>query len=74
MLGETCPIFLLSTKNPTCTGLGSNPVLRDKRSATMNLSHGMAIRVVVELLTSLSETVCLHDIDHDNGDSKVPET
>jgi hypothetical protein len=38
--GKTCPGAILSTTNPTWTDPGSNPGLRDGRSATNRLSHG----------------------------------
>jgi hypothetical protein len=40
--GKTCPIATLSTTNPTWTDPGSNPDLRNERTATNRLSHGTA--------------------------------
>jgi len=37
----TCPIASLSSINPTWTGSGMNPGLRDDWPATSYLSHGM---------------------------------
>jgi hypothetical protein len=40
--GKTCPSATLSTTNPTLTDPGSNPGLRDERSATNRLNRGTA--------------------------------
>jgi hypothetical protein len=43
LLGETpVPVPLLSTTNPTLTGLELNPVLRGEMPVTNRLSHGTA--------------------------------
>jgi hypothetical protein len=42
-LAETCARATLSTTNPTCTDLGSNPGFRGGRPAANRLSHGTAL-------------------------------
>jgi hypothetical protein len=40
---KTYPGATVSTTNPTCTGLASNPGLRGERPVTNRLSHDMAL-------------------------------
>jgi hypothetical protein len=41
--GKTCPSATLSTRNPTWTDPGSNPVLSGERPATNRMSHGSSL-------------------------------
>jgi hypothetical protein len=51
-LRKTCPSATLSTTNPTWIDPGANPVLRDERLATNDLSQATALNV--DLLTQLA--------------------
>jgi hypothetical protein len=54
---NTCSSATLSFKNPTWTGIDSNPDLRDERSATNTLSSGKFRLVVTDVSEELSTSV-----------------
>jgi hypothetical protein len=50
--GKTCPNATLSTTNLTWTDLGSNPGLRGESPATNRVSHGTALKNLLQLKAS----------------------
>jgi hypothetical protein len=54
---KTCPSATLSSTNPTWIDPGANPGLRGERPATNDLSHGTALKV---MLNDAHHSACLY--------------
>jgi len=61
---KLAPSATLSTTNPTCAGLGSNPGMRGQEPSTNRLSHRMASYGVKLALIKLKHSVRMEQQTH----------